>query len=50
MRDVSAQILTRDWLTMILMTLFLLIFAVGFRGEGRVNRLEGAILLVSYVA
>ena len=32
------------------MTLALFLTAYGFRGEGRINRLEGLLLLASYLA
>jgi cation:H+ antiporter len=46
----SPEILTRDWSTMMAMIAALFVFAYGFRGEGRINRLEGFLLLSVYVA
>ena len=43
------EILSRDVLVMSLLTLFLFVLGYGFRGEGRVNRLDGGILLLSYI-
>ncbi|MBU0656029.1 MAG: calcium/sodium antiporter [Gammaproteobacteria bacterium] len=48
--EVSLEILTRDWPVMMGLTLALFVMAYGFRGEGRINRLEGGFLLCSYLA
>jgi cation:H+ antiporter len=50
MPDVAAEVLTRDWLTMLGLTILLLVMAYGFRGQGRINRPEGLLLLLAYVA
>ncbi|WP_346838369.1 calcium/sodium antiporter [Microbulbifer sp. SAOS-129_SWC] len=50
MSGVPSEVLTRDWPTVVGMTVALFIFAYGFRGEGRINRWEGALLLLSYIA
>ncbi|MEC9315366.1 MAG: calcium/sodium antiporter, partial [Pseudomonadota bacterium] len=47
---VSQELLYRDVMTMILLTLSLFVFGYGFRGQGRINRIEGGILLLAYVA
>jgi len=47
---VSPELLYRDVMTMIVLTLSLFIFGYGFRGQGRINRIEGGILLAAYVA
>lgn len=48
---VEPAVLTRDVAVMGALTLMLFIFAYGFKGkQGRINRLEGAILLLSFVA
>lgn len=48
---VEPAVLTRDVAVMSALTLMLFIFAYGFKGkQGRINRLEGAILLLSFVA
>ena len=44
------ELLTRDFPTMIALTLVLFAMAYGFRGPGRLNRLEGALLLTAFVA
>lgn len=48
--NLSSDILSRDWLVMMGMTVALLIMAYGFRRTGRINRLEGASLLVAFCA
>ena len=50
MPSIDAEVLTRDWPTMVVMTIALLVMAYGFRGEGRINRFEGLLLLASYLA
>lgn len=49
--QVGVEVLARDWSLMAVMTLLLALFALGVRGRpGRINRLEGALLLVIYLA
>ncbi len=48
--EVSPEVLSRDWPVMMGLTLALFLMAYGFRGEARINRLEGSLLLSSYVA
>ena len=50
MPQISPDVLTRDWPVMMAMTVGLFIMAYGFRGEGRLNRIEGLLLLAAYVA
>ena len=47
---VGAEVLTRDILVMGILTLSLFVFGYGFRGQGRINRLEGGLLLTSFIA
>ncbi|NMH58829.1 calcium/sodium antiporter [Alteromonas ponticola] len=47
---VSASLLTRDWTTMLVFTIALTIMAIGIGRQGRINRLEGGILLLGYLA
>lgn len=47
--QVSPEILTRDWPVMMGLTLALFVLAYGFRGAGRINRVEGGLLLCSYI-
>lgn len=46
----AAEVLTRDWPVMIGLTLALSVMAYGVRGEGRINRFEGSLLLAAYLA
>ena len=43
-----ADILSRDYPWMLLLTTALFVMAYGFRGPGMINRLEGALLLLAY--
>jgi cation:H+ antiporter len=45
---VAPEVLSRDILIMAVLTVLLFIFCYGFRAPGRINRLEGAALLISY--
>lgn len=44
----EAEVLVRDWLTMMGLLIALLIMAYGFRGPGLINRWEGSLLLLAY--
>jgi len=46
---VGSEVLNRDLLVMTALTLLLFVFCYGFRGPGRINRFEGAFLLVCYI-
>ncbi len=46
---VEPEVFNRDILVMGVLTLSLFIIGYGFRGPGRINRIEGAILLACYV-
>lgn len=48
--SLSGEVMSRDWLVMMGLTLALLFMAYGFRGAGRINRFEGAGLLVAFCA
>ncbi|MGD9661256.1 MAG: calcium/sodium antiporter [Porticoccaceae bacterium] len=50
MPDISPDVLSRDWPVMMAMTLGLFVMAYGFRGQGRINRFEGCLLLLSFIA
>jgi cation:H+ antiporter len=43
-------VLFRDWPVMLAMLVALFLMAYGFRGQGRINRFEGAVLLQAYTA
>jgi len=42
------EVLTRDFPWMIALTLAFFVMAYGFRGHGKINRIEGGILLAAY--
>ncbi|HET20288.1 MAG TPA: calcium/sodium antiporter, partial [Chromatiales bacterium] len=44
------EVLWRDWMVMAGLTLALFVFSFGFRGPGRLNRIEGGTLLAAFVA
>lgn len=46
----SPEIFSRDMLVVGALTASLFVFGYGFRGPGRINRVEGGILLVCFVA
>ncbi|MBZ6066338.1 calcium/sodium antiporter [Aeromonas schubertii] len=48
--DVDPAVLSRDWSVMMGLTLVLLFMCVGRKGQGRINRAEGGLLLTAYVA
>jgi cation:H+ antiporter len=50
MPSITPEVLTRDWPTMLAMTAALFVMAYGFRGQGRINRFEGLLLLLSFIA
>ena len=43
------ELMQRDWPMVMGLTVALFVMAYGFKGEGRVNRVEGGILLLAYV-
>ncbi len=47
--DVGSEVLYRDCLIMGLLTLALFVFGFRFRGQGRINRIEGGVLLAVYI-
>ncbi len=47
--SVGPEVFSRDVLVMAGLTLSLFIFGYGFRGPGRINRIEGTLLLTAYV-
>ncbi len=46
---VGPEVLSRDMVVMSLLTLSLFVFSYGFRGSGRINRIEGALLLSCFI-
>jgi len=47
--NVPSEILNRDLPAIGIVTALLLLFCYGFKREGRINRLEGAILVAAYI-
>jgi cation:H+ antiporter len=51
MNSIAPEVLYRDWIIMFVLTIALLVMAYGFKGkDGKINRIEGAILVLCYVA
>ncbi|MFM4670329.1 calcium/sodium antiporter [Aeromonas media] len=48
--DVDPAVLSRDWSLMMGLTLLLLVMCLGRKGQGRINRVEGGLLLCIFVA
>jgi cation:H+ antiporter len=46
---IDAAAMGRDFPVMFILTLVLFVMAYGFRGPGRINRVEGATLLTAYI-
>lgn len=44
------EILHRDMSVVLVLTIMLFVMAYGFRGEGRLNRIEGGLLLSAFIA
>lgn len=47
--QVEQAVLSRDMTMMAVLTVVLFLFSYGFRGPGRINRIEGTILLSGYI-
>lgn len=47
--NVSPEILTRDWMLLITLTLSLFVMGYGFKKPGSINRIEGTILLSVFI-
>ena len=48
--QLDAEVLTRDFPYMIGLSVALFLMAYGFRGDGRINRIQGSLLLLAYIA
>ena len=48
--SVAPEVLSPDFPVMAALTLVLFVMCYGFRGPGRINRLEGSALLLAFVA
>lgn len=46
---IDPTVLSRDMMVMTVLTVTLFLFSYGFRGPGRINRIEGALLLTGYL-
>ena len=46
---IASEVIYRDWSVMLFTTLLLLVMGYGFGRQGRINRFEGALLLISYL-
>jgi len=47
--SVAIEVLYRDWMVMAGLTLAMFILGYGVLGRGRINRIEGALLLIAYL-
>ena len=47
--DVGPEVFSRDILVMVALTVSLFVICYGFKGPGRINRVEGGALLVCYI-
>lgn len=51
MNNIAVEVLNRDWMVMLALTIALFVMAYGFKGKnGRISRTEGFILVLCYVA
>ena len=51
MNGIPVEVLNRDWIVMLVLTIALLVMAYGFRNkEGKITRFEGTILIICYIA
>lgn len=48
--DAGSEVLTRDWPVMAVLTLAVMVFGIGWRRQGRINRFEATALLSAYLA
>lgn len=51
MNQIAPEVLNRDWIVMVVLTIALFVMAYGFKGkEGQISRTEGFVLVLCYVA
>lgn len=50
MSNLTPAIVSRDWSTMMLITAILFLMTIGLRVRGRLNRIDGGVLLVIFIA
>jgi cation:H+ antiporter len=46
--EITPEVISRDWTLMMALTLSLLILGIGIKKQGRINRFEGALLLITF--
>ena len=46
---VEAVVLTRDWTLMAVLTAAIFVMGYGYKKQGRINRVEGALLLAIFI-
>ena len=47
--QIPSEVLSRDISVMSILTIMLFLMGYGFRGPGRINRIEGGILVLIYI-
>ncbi len=51
MNQIAPEVLNRDWIVMVALTIALFVMAYGFKGkDGQISRAEGFVLVLCYVA
>jgi peroxiredoxin len=51
MNNIPVEVLNRDWIVMLALTIALFVMAYGFKAkDGTINRVEGFILIVCYIS
>jgi len=50
MPSLPSELLSRDWLVMMALTILLFVMAYGFRGQGSISRFKGFLLLLAFTA
>ncbi len=50
MPAIPPEVMSRDWPVMMASTIALFVMGYGLRGQGRINRVEGGILLAAFIA
>lgn len=49
--ETGSEVLSRDWIVMLVMTMLMVVFAFSWRGRPRrINRVEGSVLLLLFIA
>lgn len=51
MSQIPSEVLDRDWIVMLFLTVALIVMSYGFKAkEGKIDRIEGTILILCYIA